>query len=668
MVVFFDILLLDDDACLKMPHRERRLLLQDVIKTIPGRAALAEQEVLDFGRMNSQHRLAVSFSNAITQRWEGYVLKACEEPYFPIYSAGVDSSFGRWIKLKKDYIPGLGDTVDLALVGASYDVQDAAALSWPKKLRWTHFLVGCLLNKEQVIEADAVPRFRAVDAVNRHSMHRDTLQYLNQHGEFYACDPDGFDGFDIEYGNSNLPIAAVLFKRPFIAEMMGAGFEKPSGSRYFTLRFPRILKIHSDRTFEEAASHRELQLLAENARSVPVEDMLDEREQWCKRLKAGRGLDHYIVQRSESPSSRGSSAESDAHSEFGDSSATFSDGKICPDSFGGPAPGHQHTSQDARMYSSGEGAPAMYVDETIYPDRPTSPLDENVLSENQNLSCRQSSSQASYFSSQTSEKLTRPEGNRAKEQRCKARSVGPSNAQLPSSLRSVHEQHNHQTILRDEYSSQIQLSTPLPPSKPTPRSPLTTIPVYRSGRPPRKTSDREEGSSTDLLEFLSTLGSHESRSELQHSNPEAASKGIAFGIVLVNPGGTRLGQEIHRTTEALCQLLHKRTSHSDKGGIFFLDSVILEQDIQPEDLSFCLRKTWLDIGREYYYACLRWDLDERFRYKDSEKRTHSLSQLNSKPKTSSGIPPAVTVSFDEAEILMFGEYTSIDPLLHVNDE
>jgi DNA ligase-4 len=73
MVVFFDMLLLDDVVCLRAPHRQRRLLLQELVQKIPGRADIAEQEILDFGRVDSQYRLEASFAKAIAKRWEGYV-------------------------------------------------------------------------------------------------------------------------------------------------------------------------------------------------------------------------------------------------------------------------------------------------------------------------------------------------------------------------------------------------------------------------------------------------------------------------------------------------------------------------------------------------------------------------------------------------------------------
>lgn len=667
MVVFFDILVLDDNVCLRLPHRQRRLLLQDVVQEVPGRAALAEQEVLDFGRTDSQHRLAISFSKAIAQRWEGYVLKACEEPYFPMYSAGVDNSSGRWIKLKKDYIPGLGDTVDLALIGASYDAQEAAAIRRIGKLRWTHFHVGCLLNKEQVVEAEAVPRFRVVDVISRHSMHRDTLLLLNQYGEFHSREPDEFEGFNFEFGYQGLPSPAVLFKKPFVAEMMGAGFEKPSGARHFSLRFPRILKIHTDRTFEDAASFRELQLLAEDARSVPVEDMLEEREQWCKRLKIGSELDQYIVRRSQSPSSRSSSAEPDVQSESG--SFCDSPGAMRSTSFLNRHNERAHSSRrtsNSRANIASEVSSTVYIDETIQkkPEPQRLRASDHVLTENVNLSCRQSSSQKTSTDSQKS----RGSGSftKSKPQERQSEPGGSANAQPITSPLTMHRQQQRLSPTTSR-PQETRCLAQTPWSRVPLKSPLTTIPVYMSGTS-LKASPPQNEQNTGLLKFLESLGSNESTSSLRQSNSEAASKGLAFGLALVNPGEIPLGQEIHRIAEALSRTLQNGGSHrSRKGRIFFIDSIILEQEITPEDLSFCLLKTWADIGRKYYYACLRWDFDDDFGG-NPEPQGQSDAHLEDERQTSSGeLPPALAVSFDEDEILLLGEYESINPFHHVDD-
>lgn len=642
MIVCFDILLLDDDVCLREPHRKRRLLLQDVFQEIPGRAAIAEQEVLDFSRSDSRDRLEVIFASAISKRWEGCVLKASEEPYFPMYSAGVDKAFGRWIKLKKDYIPGLGDTVDVTLIGGFYDAHDAAASSC--KLRWTHFLVGCLLNKENFELSETVPQFKVVDVVNHHCMHRDVLQYFNQVGNFNACDPEEFKGFEVEYGNSSLPRASSLFKKPFVVEMMGSGFEKPSNARYFTLRFPRILKVHTDRTFQDAVSHRELQLLAENARAIPEDDLSQEREEWRKRLKVGNGQNQYIVQRSHSPSSRSSSVKSDANSQAIELSDTSNDEHF-PDSrqdkghsrkaFLNTAHGSMHGSNDV---------PVVYIDETVNPEEPGSSKDDSVLTENQNLSSRQTSSQIGANTlAQPPIKHGKPSPDNMW---MKARPLIPFDSQTPS----IVSIHHHE----------VQEPDPMAPSSNEnhkPRSPLTTVPVYMSGVPSLFSSKQD---SPGLHKFLQTVGSIESRDSLRQSNPKAVSRSIAFGIVLVNPRERSLGQEIYRITQAL-QVFRTGESYPRSGKIFFLDSDIVNQDVQPEDLQFCLRATWAKLGRKYYYACLRWDLGP-----DSSSRGYSQLEAHHRRRRPEVLPP-VSVDFAQTEILAMGEYESIDPFLCFDD-
>ena len=39
-----------------------------------------------------------------------------------------------------------------------------------------------------------------------------------------------------------------------VVEVVGAGFDRPSNSRYDTLRFPRVMKIYHDRTVGDAVT------------------------------------------------------------------------------------------------------------------------------------------------------------------------------------------------------------------------------------------------------------------------------------------------------------------------------------------------------------------------------------------------------------------------------
>ncbi|KAG9679580.1 DNA ligase/mRNA capping enzyme, partial [Aureobasidium melanogenum] len=118
MIVLFDLLLLDDEDVLSRSVEERKARLNTLYKRLHGRAVPAESCVMDFSQATAERRLMDHFAASIACRHEGLVLKRCGVPY-----QTHDSLNG--IKLKKDYIAGLGDEADFAVVAASYSSQEA---------------------------------------------------------------------------------------------------------------------------------------------------------------------------------------------------------------------------------------------------------------------------------------------------------------------------------------------------------------------------------------------------------------------------------------------------------------------------------------------------------------------------------------------------------------
>ncbi|KAG9891809.1 DNA ligase/mRNA capping enzyme, partial [Aureobasidium melanogenum] len=102
MIILFDLLLLDDEDVLSRSVEERKARLNTIYKRINGRAVPAESCVMDFSQAAAERRLMNHFAASIACRHEGLVLKPCGVPYLTH-----DSLNG--IKLKKDYIAGLGD-------------------------------------------------------------------------------------------------------------------------------------------------------------------------------------------------------------------------------------------------------------------------------------------------------------------------------------------------------------------------------------------------------------------------------------------------------------------------------------------------------------------------------------------------------------------------------
>jgi DNA ligase-4 len=220
------------------------------------------------------------------------VLKGCDDPYFSF------NGNRPFIKLKKDYIPGLGDTADFAIIGGRRNAKDEHELGIGS-LWWTSFYIGCIENKDEVYRFNAKPRFHIIDTVDRHGISKETITYLNRHGYFTRAPfAKSMPEFDVVFEAVRRLQPVELFKHPFVVEVVGAGFDKPANVGYFALRFPRVLKVHEDRSFWDTISFKELQEMAQRCLETP-DNGEEEEKSWLGRL---RGYEHLRVDRSRTSS------------------------------------------------------------------------------------------------------------------------------------------------------------------------------------------------------------------------------------------------------------------------------------------------------------------------------------------------------------------------------
>ncbi|GFF35133.1 pre-mRNA-splicing factor sap61 [Aspergillus udagawae] len=621
MIVLFDILLLDDDICLRKPHRERRLLLKDVVKVIGGYADIAEQHIVEFSRPNGRSRLETIFSKAVRERWEGLVLKGCEDPYFPISPGSENGSAGRWIKLKKDYIPGLGDTVDLALIGAKYDSRDAAVLNTSTRIFWTHFFIGCLVNKEAVLQSAAEPRFQVMDVIDHNSMSLKNMQILNQFGQFGVCSLDSGHGFRIEFGKDSLSDMDTVFKEPFVVEMLGGGFEKPSGARYFTLRFPRIQKIFLDRSFEEAASYQELQLLAEEARMVPAEDLHQE-EEWRRQLQ-GQVSSHYIVTKSQTTSSGTSSFLMTASSPSKGSSFEAIATTVVRTQL-------QQSSRDSIQQSNRvneERVPAdpipIFVDDSTAPVSSPEPSEppRKLLRSNDNLSSIQKISKR-----QNQESSSDPSKGSSASYGEENETILPSNASNESEACIILPLHpRKRRKLTENHAATV---TPIIPSscsnqQSSIESPLAIIPLcFRQDLVHDDSSNslipsNSSNLAKDIQDFVQKVCSNRQYPHTTSLNSRAAHHDLALGMYIASTSQDSLGNLLLELSQQVSTALKSsRHTFPRNGKIFILDAKFLTLKARLDDPRFLLRMTWESIGREYFYACVSWSSETGVEHSD----------------------------------------------------
>lgn len=98
------------------------------------------------------------------------------------------------------------------------------------------------------------------------STSRSTLNLLNMHdrlSQTLLSFVDRESSIATKLRGRALP--SCLFRRPAVVEVIGAGFDRPPNEQYLTLRFPRTLKVRSDRIVGEVVDFVRYQRLAESS-------------------------------------------------------------------------------------------------------------------------------------------------------------------------------------------------------------------------------------------------------------------------------------------------------------------------------------------------------------------------------------------------------------------
>ncbi|KAH7318466.1 hypothetical protein B0I35DRAFT_243254 [Stachybotrys elegans] len=281
MIVYFDILLLDDRSLLDVCHSDRFKLLEQVVRRTPGRSDVVQRQVINFDQRLAASDLRKLFAKTIINKNEGLVLKP-DGPYFnsgdPRQSRG-----GYCIKLKKEYIGNFGDVGDFAVVGAGYDPAKARTYRIPN-LKWTHFFIGCLTNKEECRRWGATPKVTVVSIVE--------LSETQMKAFLSFCNPLPVSQEDnkaiiltMTPGIRMNVSLATTFAKPPVFDMRCFGFDKEGNTGFWSLRFPSVTKIHLDRDFLDTVSFEELQSMAVAETTAPEVEDSQEDLAWIARLE-----------------------------------------------------------------------------------------------------------------------------------------------------------------------------------------------------------------------------------------------------------------------------------------------------------------------------------------------------------------------------------------------
>ncbi|EIM86610.1 DNA ligase/mRNA capping enzyme, partial [Stereum hirsutum FP-91666 SS1] len=251
-LIFFDVLLIDSKSLLPMPYTRRRTLLSSIVSPLEhGRVMLAESWPIDMskGMEEGARQLREIFAGSLAGFEEGLVLKDGD--------SGWRNWRRPWVKLKKDYITGYGDCVDMVVMGAGWDKDRARELKvGPETL--TTFYLGVQTNDSDTRRDPKIkPHFEMFMLVS-YGLSREQLEDANFR----------LKGLPYTFAYSKrLPPPTVMMHEPLLAEVFGAGFTKDRGAKNYTLRFPRMTKLHrtNERSWRSAVSMSQFDKLAHEA-------------------------------------------------------------------------------------------------------------------------------------------------------------------------------------------------------------------------------------------------------------------------------------------------------------------------------------------------------------------------------------------------------------------
>ncbi|RKP16736.1 DNA ligase/mRNA capping enzyme, partial [Rozella allomycis CSF55] len=271
ILIFFDILYLNGEGLLNCTLRNRRLKLEQVVQTIPNYCELSKTFIIDFSKLNHLDLLRNVFQEHIQKNEEGIIVKSLDSIYKPFNRTN-------WWKIKKDCrgfnIDGYGDTGDFAIVGASYAPNaDSSGL-------FQIFHVGCLTNKKELLDKiSSCPNFAIVFTVEM-GLSRDersSISALINNTSIKFHNGLKLPNREVSYQITNLINSKidVILSIPLVFELLGSGFTKERPNKFFTLRFPRILKVYYNRNPIECITFQELQELSHSRNKIETTPEID---------------------------------------------------------------------------------------------------------------------------------------------------------------------------------------------------------------------------------------------------------------------------------------------------------------------------------------------------------------------------------------------------------
>ena len=243
----FDILYLNNEILINKTLRERREILYKTFK---------ENEYIQFAKhLNSdnQEEIETFMTNSIDSGCEGLIIKAIDKnsEYMP-----GQRNFN-WLKLKKDYLDtSLGDSIDLVVLGANYGKGKRAGF-------YGSFLLGCYNDDSETYESVTMTGGGLKDSDLEDvykTMKEHILQKIPSNYRLGEVKPEIiFEPYMVwEIKTADLTLSPIYT----------AGSSLQKEGKGISLRFPRFIRMRTDKKPNEAITSDEIVNLYESQAAI----------------------------------------------------------------------------------------------------------------------------------------------------------------------------------------------------------------------------------------------------------------------------------------------------------------------------------------------------------------------------------------------------------------
>ncbi|KUI65499.1 DNA ligase 1 [Cytospora mali] len=250
----FDLLYLNGEAIVEKPLRERRELLLKAFTPVEGEFVFATH-------MNGQEldEIQQFLDESVKASCEGLMVKMLdgeESGYEP------SKRSRNWLKIKKDYLSGVGDSLDLVVLGAYYG--KGKRTSW-----YGAFLLACYNATNDTYETVCNIGTGFSEAVLE-EMHKQLSEIvIDRPKPFYSHSSGGQHQPDVWFEPRYVweVLTADLTLSPRYKAGQKEGID-PAGEKGISLRFPRFIKVRDDKKPDEATSSRQIAEMYRKQESV----------------------------------------------------------------------------------------------------------------------------------------------------------------------------------------------------------------------------------------------------------------------------------------------------------------------------------------------------------------------------------------------------------------